>query len=147
MQKFKFKMESILNLKNRIAEQKELEFAKALAVVENEKILLAHYNKNKTDTLDHFKTEIDNKISPIEFKVIINYLEFTNNNIHYQKGAIAKAEKTAEKKRLELVEATKERKMLDKLKENKYEIFLEDGKKQEQKQIDEVVSYQYSNSI
>jgi len=146
MAKFKFEMESILNLKCRIAEQKEQEFAKALAIVAQEKALLEKYINDKKLTIAKLKGEIDIKISPIDFKHLNNFIEHSKVNIAKQKEVIVKAEIFAEKKRQELIEATKERKMLDKLKENRYEEHIEEEKRDEQKQVDEVVSYRFKKA-
>lgn len=143
MSKFKFKMESILNLKERIAEQKEQEFAKALQALATQRAILDQYYREKKQTIAKLKGEMGTKISPFDFQVYANYIEVVKQKIESQKLVIIKAEQFSEKKRLELVEATKEKKMLDKLKENKYEEYVEEGKKNEQKHVDEIVSYRF----
>ena len=56
------------------------------------------------------------------------------------------AEDFAEDKRVELVEAMKERKMLDVLKENDKAEYNKEQLLKEQKIVDEIVSYQYNNA-
>lgn len=42
-------------------------------------------------------------------------------------------------------EAVKERKIHEKLKENQFEVFLQELNREEIKEIDQLVSYQYNN--
>lgn len=143
MAKFKFKMENILNLKERVAEQKEQEFAKALQELVAQRALLDSFNQEKKDTLAKLKGELGDRITPLDFRLYTNYIEVIKQKIEHQKKELVKYEQFLEKKRLELVEATKEKKMLDKLKENKFEEHIDEEKKSEQKHIDEIVSYRF----
>ena len=146
MAKFIFKMQSILNLKERIEDQKEQEFAKALQILASARQILENLTNEKHHTIAKLRGEMGIKISPLDFQAYNNYIEVLKQRIEQQLLAIREAEAFVEKKRLELVEATKERKMLDKLKENKREEFIEEEKHSEQKQVDEIVSYKYAPS-
>jgi len=143
--KFIFSMQSLLSLKSRMEEQKKQEFGEAINKLEQEKSFLEGLNMEKEHTLLKLRESVNGKISPTDFKNFNNYVEVLKKRIVAQMGVIIETEKYVEKKRLELVEATKERKMLDKLKEKKHEEYIEEEKKQEQKINDEIVSYKYSS--
>ena len=145
MAKFIFSMQSLLSLKSRMEEQKKQEFGEAINKLEQEKSFLEGLNMEKEHTLLKLRESVNGKISPTDFKNFNNYVEVLKKRIVAQMGVIIETEKYVEKKRLELVEATKERKMLDKLKEKKHEEYIEEEKKQEQKINDEIVSYKYSS--
>ncbi len=66
------------------------------------------------------------------------YLELTRRRIEDLKEKIALAEERLEEKRKELVEASKSRKVVEKLKSKWVEEFLREASKKEQKLIDEV---------
>lgn len=144
MAKFIFSMQSLLSLKSRMEEQKKQEFGKAMGKLEEEREVLSKLKTEKHTVILGFKDGISNKVNPQDFQNINNYIEFLKKKIAIQMNVIIKAEKEVEKKRKALIEATKERKMLDKIKEKKYEQYIEEEKKQEQKIIDEIVSYKYS---
>jgi len=146
MAKFVFSMESMLRLKTRIEEQKEQEFAKALKKLYEEQEVLQKMNVDKEFAIKKLKGDIGIKITPIEFGRLNRYIEFMKEKMEIQKTVIIKAEKFVEEKRLNLIEATKERKMLDKLKERKFEEYIDEEKKKEQKVVDEIVSYKYSEA-
>lgn len=143
MAKFNFGMQSILNLRERLEEQKEQEFAKALQILTAAKQLMENLNQQKSGAILKLKDEIGIQIKPIDFQQYSNYIEVIKQKIENQKEAIVQAEKFVEKKRLELIESTKERKMMEELKENEFEEYIEEGKKTEQKQVDEIVSYRF----
>lgn len=144
MAKFIFSMSSILSLKSRIEEQKRQELGEAITKLEDEKAIFEEFNKQKQISLVKLKHDMNDKINAVNFKNINNYIEFIKKKISIQMDVIIEAEKHVEKKRLELLEATKEKKMFEKIKEKKYEEYIAEEKKQEQKVIDEIVSYKYN---
>ena len=72
-------------------------------------------------------------------------MSYIKNKIEEQETVVKSAEDFAESKRVELVEAMKERKMLDVLKENDKAEYNKEQLLKEQKIVDEIVSYQYNN--
>ncbi|MCL2610400.1 MAG: flagellar export protein FliJ [Defluviitaleaceae bacterium] len=145
MAKFNFELQPILGFKEQIESQRELEFAKILALVAKEKETLKGFYAEKDISIKKFKGEIvSEKLFPENFIQLNNYIEHLKKAIERQKDVIMKAEIILEQKRQALIEASKERKTLDKLKENKFEEFKFFEKQGEQKIIDEVVSYKHS---
>ncbi|MCL1924806.1 MAG: flagellar export protein FliJ [Defluviitaleaceae bacterium] len=148
MAKFKFELQPILGFKEQVENQKELEFAKTLNIVAKEREKLEGLFAEKDSSLKKFKGEVcpvgGSKLLPTEFIRLNNYIEHLKKCIERQKDVLMKAELILEQKRLALIEASKERKTLDKLKENKFEEHLFEEKQSEQKIIDEVVSYKHS---
>lgn len=148
MAKFNFEMQPILNFKEQVERQKELDFAKALKLVNAEKEKLNSFYNEKDYSLKKLKNEAGKEnLDFAQFKFLNNYIEHLKISITRQKDVIMKAEIILEQKRLILTEAMKERKMLDKLKENKFENFLEEEKRAEQKVIDEIVSYKKNINV
>ena len=66
--------------------------------------------------------------------------------IEEQMQNINKAKEIVEEKRLALLEAMKERKVLETLKEKEKENYFKEELKNEQKIIDEIVSYKYNKA-
>ena len=143
MAKFKFEMANILSLKENIATQKEQEFGKAVQLLVAEQKKLDDLEKNKSDAMAYLRGEMGIKIQPAEFQRTQVYVEFLKEKIKEQKEVIKRALQFVEHKRYELIEATKEKKMLEKLKEKKFEAYTEEEKQAEGKTVDEVVSYKY----
>ena len=144
MAKFNFKLESVLHLREKLEDAKKNEFGAAIRALEEEKAKLAALEQEQLDTIESFRQSINEGIEPEDIHNHNNYLAKLKFLIKQQHIAIKKAEAFVEIKRLELVEAMRDRKSLDKLKENKYEEFIAEEKQAEQKIIDEVVSYKGS---
>jgi flagellar FliJ protein len=67
------------------------------------------------------------------------------NKIANQKENVINAEKDVDIKRENLVKAVQERKILDKLKEKKYQEYLKDQGKKDQLLVDELNSFKFKN--
>ena len=144
MAKFKFEMANILSLKENIATQKEQEFGKAVQALAAEQRKLEAMHREMAECMLKLRGEMDGGIKPSEIGQLHAYMELLKMRIEEQKKVIITAEKFVEFKRHELIEATKEKQMLEKLRDKKREEHLEEEKAAEQKGIDELVSYKYS---
>jgi len=141
MAKFVFSLAAILSIKEKMEELKKNELAKAIMALEAEKARLVQLENTRADCIESFRASIDTGVKPLDLKQHNHYLDKLKLWIKAQKVAISIAEAFVEEKRQELVEAMRERKALDKLKENDYNEYLIEEKKAEQKSIDEIVSY------
>ncbi|WP_250229353.1 flagellar export protein FliJ [Anaeropeptidivorans aminofermentans] len=145
MAKFTFSMESILKIKYSLEEQKKQEFGMAMKKLEAEKILLNSLNKRREDSVATFKVNVSSAINPKESADFSNYIEALKFKIEEQAIKVKRANAEVEKKREELVEATKEKKKFEKLKENQHENYIIEEKRSEQRVTDEIVSYKYNS--
>ncbi|MBE6011952.1 MAG: flagellar export protein FliJ [Lachnospiraceae bacterium] len=145
MAKFRFSMESILKIKYSLEEQKKQEFGMAMKKLEAEKILLNSLNKRREDSVATFKVNVSSAINPKESADFSNYIEALKFKIEEQAIKVKRANAEVEKKREELVEATKEKKKFEKLKENQHENYIIEEKRSEQRVTDEIVSYKYNS--
>jgi len=141
MAKFTFALASILSIKEKMEDLKKNELAKAIMALEKEKERLKHLELTRINCIESFRSSINTGISPLDIKQHNHFLDNLKKRIAAQKIAIQIAERFVEEKRLELVEAMRERKALEKLKENAYNEYLIEEKQAEQKVIDEIVSY------
>ena len=144
MPKFQFRLQKYLGVKEQIEEQKELEYAKAIRILEEEKQKLAEFCKRKDEAVEKLRAAVSKSISPFEIRRYNNNIERLNHQIKVQIERVAAAEAFAEKKREELVQAMKERKALETVKDNAREEFIKENDRLERKQVDELVSFKYS---
>ena len=142
---FKFKLQSYLGVKEKIEDQKKLEYGKALKKLDEERQIKIELENKKAESVLVFRKSIQDGIKPLELRNFNYYIDFLKEQIKQQIILIEIAEKEAEKKRLELVEAMKQRKMLETLKENDKEAYNKQEMQKEQKIVDEIVSYQYND--
>lgn len=146
MAKFIFNMQGLLNIKEKLEEQCKTEYGKALNKLEEEKkILLSLENKRQQNVLS-FKESINNSVKPNYIDSINKYISFIDKKIEQQMLNISKAKEIVEEKRLALLNAMKDKKALETLKEKAKEAYFKEELQKEQKIIDEIVSYKYNKA-
>lgn len=145
MAKFNFRLQSYLNLKEKLEEQKKMEYGKALAILEEELKIKTELIKKSESIVNDLKTSISHKVDSVTYKNYLYYIEFLKEKLLQQETAILKANELVEEKRRDLREAVKDRKILDKLKEKELETYNKELLLKEQKMTDELVSYKYSS--
>lgn len=144
MAKFQYRMQNILQIKEKLESQAKNEYAQANMELaqEQEKLkeMLAHealLNEEGRTLLQKETLSIrdieDNKLSK----------ELHKEAMKEQALVIYHAEQKVEKKRVEMTKLMQERKTHETLKQKAFEAFLMEEKAQESKQIDQLTSYTY----
>ena len=143
MAKFIYRMQSILNIKEKMEEQAKMEFAQArIRLTEEEERL--NYLVDRKDVYVNRGRELQ-KDSLNVFDIMENRdaIVLMKEFIEEQKKAVAKAEKQLEEARLKLQNAMQESKTHERLREKAFEEFVKEVNAQEAKEIDELTSYVY----
>lgn len=145
MAKFIFKLESFLKIKEKLEDSAKTEYGKAISKLEEEKEYLNNLEKEKLDTIFRFKESLKYNINPFNIKNINEFIKIIDIKILNQKKVVQEAFEFSEEKRETLINAMKERKIFETLKEKEKEAYIKDILQKEQKVIDEIVSYKYNN--
>ena len=146
MAKFVFNMQGLLNIKEKLEEQSKTEYGKALNKLEKEKNILLNLENSKKQNIVNFRESINKGVKPNYIKNINQFISLIDKKIEEQIENINKAEEIVEQKRLILLNAMKERKVFEALKEKEKENYFREELKKEQKIIDEIVSYKYNKA-
>ncbi len=144
MAKFKFRFEQMLNISEKLKDQKQIEFGKAIQHYELQRQKLEETEYSLETTVQNLKNSVKEKITPrqvFEFNAYINKLK---NDIIIQKENVDKANRQVEILRTELNKALMEIKKYEKLKEKDLEYYIEEAKQKENAFVDEIVTYKYS---
>ncbi len=144
MKKFSYRMENILRIQTQLEEQQKIQFAIANNKLEEERhrlvMLTVRKRKYERALTDLLKDTLDlRKIN--EYKHAINVMK---SNIRDQMLEVAKAEKQVEREREKLNELRAERKTHEKLKEYAFEEYKVEFAREESREIDQTVTYNYS---
>lgn len=146
MARFRYRMQNILNVKEKLETQAKNEFAIAAAVVAEEEEKLKALHKRQED----YRILLTNlQQGDLDFKQIketTQAVDAMNYLIEEQKTILKRAEKALEVKRIALAEAMQEVKTHEKLKEKEFQQFMADEAAKESKEIDELVSYRFGQS-
>nr|WP_300766811.1 flagellar export protein FliJ [uncultured Acetatifactor sp.] len=143
MARFRYSMQSILNIKMKMETQAKQEFSTARAALdEEEERLQALYDRKSGYEETGMKLLCGTlKLREInENKMAIRCME---DYIDKQRISVNMAEEKLERARERLAEVRMERKTHEKLKEKAFDAFLMEEKRQESKEIDQLTSYTY----
>lgn len=141
MEKFEFKLEKILGIREFEEKQAKIELGKAIAQSEKIKQSLEFIaqEKVKTNLLRSSSTEINDLLLIENY---INGLEIKKEDFLIQ---LANAQIIVEEKREIYLKAMQKRKALEKLKEKKFENFNEEIELKNQTELDEINSHLKKN--
>ena len=144
MAKFRYRMQSILNIKLKMEEQAKMQFAQAQAKLnEEEEKKLQRLKERKSLYESDLKEQLQSKLNLLKIEELQNAVIRMEEFITLQKREVDKAARVVEKERQKLTEVMMERKSHEKLKENAFEEFMQELNSAEGKEIDELTSYTY----
>ena len=133
--KFKFSYQKLLDIKKKQEDQKSLEVVAAEDVLKKAKV---NFEKLKLEKGSILNQKFNKSTNPTTLMLANSYVYKINNKLEAQKIKINKEETNLDKKRKELFEMTKSRKILDKLKESSFKKFMINETRKDQKEIDEI---------
>lgn len=143
MAKFVYRMQSILNIKEKMEEQAKVAFAAANAALRTEEERLQRLQQRRIQYLAEGALLRQTKLDPLKLEENESALRYIVQEIKEQKIRVKRAEEAVERARLILQEYMIERKTHEQLKEAAFEEFKEELAKEESKEVDELVSYTY----
>ena len=144
---FRYKMQSILDIKLKMETQAKQEFAQAKLILDREEEKLEALYARKREYEERAKDLLNGKLDLQEISDNNVAILRTDEFIAEQKKRVSKAEQLLEKARVKLQEVMQERKVQETLKEKAFEAFLQEEKQQESKEIDQLTSYKYSQKL
>ncbi len=144
---FRYKMQSILDIKLKMETQAKQEFAQAKLILDREEEKLEALYARKREYEERAKDLLNGKLDLQEISDNNVAILRTDEFITEQKKRVSKAEQLLEKARVKLQEVMQERKVQETLKEKAFEAFLQEEKQQESKEIDQLTSYQYGQKL
>ncbi len=147
MARFRFPMENILRMKEKLEEQAKNEYAQANARLLTEEEKLALLQKRLEEAKLNLKAILEERLSVLEIRQKEDAVEVIKMYVMQQQLEVKRCEKEVEVARDKLTEAMKERKTFEKLREKALDAFLKEEQKAEQKEVDELMSYKYGTKV
>ena len=139
MGSFTFRLQKVLDYRNILEDQKEQEFIKSRIDYIHEKDKL----NNMYEEMQAFIQEDRFFSDAFHYKTRYNYMTNMIEKIDKQQEITEAAEETMDGKKSEYTDSRKDRKVIDKLKENAFADFKKGSSSAEQKQNDEFALYGY----
>ncbi len=146
MAKFIFKLENILSIKYKLEEQAKAEYS-----IEIHKLrVMQEELKRLKDRMMQYEYKLRDAVSGMldiyNIKSLEDAVENIKYNIRLQMVVIKNQEIAVENARKKVDAAMKERKIFEKLKEKAFDKFKEEVNAQEQKEINELVSFKFGST-
>ncbi len=144
---FRYKMQGILDIKDKLENKAKQDFAEANMRLDAEKQKMDELQAKRFFYMQEgvkLRMEIIDVRKIRENKIAVLKMD---EYIANQKKEIARAAKAVEKARAALQEVMQERKAHEKLKESAFEEFLKEEQATESKEIDQLTSYTYGQKL
>lgn len=143
MARFRYSLQSILDIKLKMETQAKQEFSAAKNALDEENEKLEGLFQRKTEYEAEAKRLLSGILDVREIDENKNSLLRMEEMIALQQCQVAIAERRMDAAREALTEVMKERKTHETLREKAFEEFLQDENRQESKTVDELTSYTY----
>jgi len=146
LKKFQFRLQVVLDIKEKLLEQKLLELSKVQRGLQDA--------VNKQKTLEGYQAEINEALlnvfqsgNELDLVEVQRYKDFINKlivDISNQKVVVQNITKLLDIKRKEVNDVLKEKKVLEKLKENQKKKFYHEFEAYERNELDDIASSRYA---
>ena len=143
MAKFVFKMQNILELREKLEAQQKIAFRNAGVVLYDEQEKLRQLIARQSEYEKKLREDELENIDIAKIRFDRKAIDIMKTKVREQMFNVKKAEETLEEERVKLDEAIKERKIQYKLRERALVEFKKEIAKEESKEIDELVSFNY----
>ena len=145
MAKFFYKMQNILDIKEKLETQARNEYAVANSVLAEEEEKLERLEVRRQQYEARLKELYTGMLDMKEIAYVSEAVEMMKYYKQQQENNVKKARKQVDIARDRLQEAMQERKTQEKLKENAFEQFKIDVATAESKEVDELTSYRFGS--
>ncbi len=143
MARFRYSLQSILDIKLKMETQAKQEFSMAKIALDDEEKKLALLFQRKEEYENEARGLLSGTLNVRDIEDARNAILMMEQYIALQKEQVALAQDRLEVARNKMTELMKERKTHETLREKAFEEFLMEENKQESKSIDELTSYKY----
>lgn len=140
---YKYRMQNILDIKEKLEESAKMEFGEANFRVMEEENKLSAIEERKRMYEAEGESLRREQLQVRDIKSNVQAISVLNGMVKKQEKELEKAKVIQEQKRMQLQEAMQERKIQEKLRENDFEKFIREEYAKESKEVDELVSYVY----
>jgi flagellar protein FliJ len=138
---FKFSLATLLKIKEQFEQNTKNELGLVIQALERARHRLREIEGEIQNQVDEFGSAVSGKIDQERIEGIRRWITVLENKKIDQEGQVKKASENVDIVRAKLIALVKERKVLEKLKEKEFQLYLEEESKLEQKVIDDLVTY------
>lgn len=143
MAKFVYKMQSLLNIKEKLEDQAKTAYGLAKATLNEEEEKLQQLIARKNQYIENKRQEMSSSINVHELTQLEHAIKSMEYRIAEQVLVVKQAEKNVQLAQAKLENAMKERKIQEKLREHALEDFIKEMEAADQQEINELVTFRF----
>ena len=147
MARFRYKLQNILSIKEKMETQAKQAFADAKRKLDLEEEALERLYRKRAEIEKHAVEVLQGELDLHEIEDSQMARIISDQRIEEQKHRVNRAMLELEDARSRLEEAVKERKTHEKLKEKQFDEFVREENRSESKSIDELTTYTYGQKV
>lgn len=145
MAKFYYRMQNILDIKEKLENQAKVQYSQAKKKFDDETDKLKDLMNIKSRYEKELVNVMESKLDIRKMRELNLAIDSTSDKIEIQKIEVIKAYKRMNVAKEKLSEVMMERKMHEKLRENAFDEFIKQINLDELKEIDELVSFKFNS--
>lgn len=146
MAKFIYKMQNLFSIKQKLEDQAKSAFGAAKMRLDEEEEKLVCLEKRKEGYERLLSEKMTGNLNIRDIRSTEDGVEILKYKMRIQQISVNTAQQQLELSRIKLNEAIQERKIQENLREQAFLTFMEELKAEEQKEVDERVSFMYRDS-
>jgi len=143
MRGFKFKLQSVLDQRQKKEDILKKELADKKLLFEKQKILMESLKSKLSDTRQEFRDRQNERLKASEAAAYISFFDRIGHEIELQTMKLAELVAEVNRAQERLMEAMKEKKIIEKLRDKQMEEYRTEVNRQEQVFIDEISTVRY----
>ncbi len=147
MKKFKFRLKKVLEHKERLYDLARTRHAEAVQELRKEEMILESLRREYKTCLFELAEKTKKIFRVRDLGPYYRYMSFIKKEIVRQSKVVSQALRKEEALRKELMQASKEKEILNKLKEKKYNEYLYALRKEEQNFLDDITASKYARGL
>ena len=144
---YRFNLQVLLDYRKRVEEGLQIELSQIQRALEKEKQMLLSYQREKSHYEDELLRREEREINVNQAILYRDYLKGMRVKIRGQREIVAKIKVNLDKKQEELLDATKKRKVLEKVKEKGWKRYMDRLQRRERILIDGIGIRKYQRGI
>lgn len=147
MAAFKFRLQKVLDYKQQVEDTKKQELFRLMKIFYEEEKILHGFHELLLKKLSEFEEKQQGVLDVLELLFYSGFIARLNDDIDRQREKLKQLAKQIEQKREEVISASKERRIMEKLREKKYGEFMKEESRREQKFLDEIGNNAYVRNM
>ncbi len=147
MQKFLFKLQPLLKYRQYLEHIAKQETAKAYGDVKECERAIEYFKKIYSDKADELDKKASLGISAMDFRYIRDYLDSIENDIKAETSRLIQFKTILLDRQKKLTEKSIDKKVIERLKQKKENDYMDEFRKYEQKEADEIASLKKARQI